>query len=32
VTAPTANPANVNRLLGRRFRATSLRWLGANEI
>ncbi|MEY3957803.1 MAG: hypothetical protein RJA37_406 [Verrucomicrobiota bacterium] len=32
VTVPTSNPANVNRLLGRRFRATSLRWLGANEI
>jgi hypothetical protein len=24
--------ANLNRLLGRRFRPTSLRWLGANEI
>jgi hypothetical protein len=32
ITAPSANQANINRLLGRRFRATSLRWLSANEI
>jgi hypothetical protein len=29
---PSANAANLNRLLGRRFRTTSIRWLGANEI
>ena len=32
VTTPSANAANINRLLGRRFRSTSIRWLGANEI
>jgi hypothetical protein len=32
VTNPSPNQANINRLLGRRFRATSLRWLSANEI
>lgn len=32
VTATSANAANINRLLGRRFRATSLRWLSSNEL
>jgi hypothetical protein len=29
---PTANAANLNRLFGRRFRPTGLRWLGVNEL
>ena len=30
--SPTANAANLNRLFGRRFRPTALRWLGVNEL
>jgi hypothetical protein len=37
IRLPNATPAerenwNINRLLGRRFKATSIRWLNANEI
>ncbi|MFM7398945.1 MAG: hypothetical protein ACKO4N_08275 [Verrucomicrobiota bacterium] len=31
-TGGNADQANVNRIFGRRFRATSMRWLGPNEI
>ena len=30
--SPAANAANINRLLGRRFRPTAIRWLGSNEL
>jgi hypothetical protein len=32
VAAPAINTANLNRLFGRRFKTTSLRWLNASEL
>jgi len=32
VAAPANNTANLNRLFGRRFKTTSLRWLNASEL